>query len=178
MKHAERMVLLNSTEFSRLIAKHGKAIYSFCRKLAKTQADTDDLYQETFLKAMETAGKIDSQKNPKAYLLSIAIGIWQNNRRKYAWRQRIAPTEAYDEDRGEVQQTTEDAVLSRERIQRVQAAVDALDEKYRLPLYLYYTAELSIREIADMMRLPQGTVKSRLYKARSILKTDLEVDGF
>lgn len=54
-------------------------------------------------------------------------------------------------------------------------AVDKLDEKYRIPVFLYYTLEFSIGQIGKIMKLPDGTVKSRLHKARKLLKKELEV---
>ena len=60
----------------------------------------------------------------------------------------------------------------------VRNAVKKMDEKYKLIIYLYYTAELSIEEISKTLSIPLGTVKSRLFKARKIIKKNLEVDGY
>ena len=57
------------------IEKYGKDIYSFCRQLTMSLQEADDLYQDTFLKAMELIPKIDNDQNPKSYLLSIAVHI-------------------------------------------------------------------------------------------------------
>lgn len=168
-------------ELSDLIKEHGKAIYGFCYKLAGNQADTDDLYQETFLKAMEMRHKMDVNQNPKAFLISIAIRLRKNKRRKFAWRQRIAPTaglnEAVDqacvsEDRA----TPEQAVLSDELRQMIQAAADRLDDKLKIPIYMYYTADMTVDEIASALKIPSGTVKSRLYHARKAMRKILEVE--
>lgn len=88
---------MDTADLGELVNLHGKAVYGFCHKLARNKADTDDLYQETFLKAMELRHKIIKDNNPKAFLISIAAGLWKNNRRKYAIRQRIAPTEDFNE---------------------------------------------------------------------------------
>lgn len=71
-------------ELCALIEEHGKAIYNFCLKLTGNPADADDLYQETFLKAMEVRHKMDKNRNPKSLLISIALGIRRNARRKFA----------------------------------------------------------------------------------------------
>lgn len=52
--------------------------------------EADDLYQDTFLKAMEVNDELDFEDNPKSYLLSITLRIWRNRKRKFAWRRRIA----------------------------------------------------------------------------------------
>ncbi|OMD34600.1 RNA polymerase subunit sigma-24 [Paenibacillus odorifer] len=173
---------LEIEELSDLIKLHGKAIYAFCFTLAGNRVDTDDLYQETFLKAMEMRHKMDLNQNPKAFLISIAISLRKNKRRKWAWRQRIAPTADYNEavdlactSDGEVM--PEDALLSQELRHMIHAAADRLNEKLKIPLYLYYTAEMTVDEIASALRISPGTVKSRLFQARKAMKKILEVES-
>ena len=81
---------MTKKELEICIAEYGKDIYSFCRQLTVSLQEADDLYQDTFLKALELIPKIDNNKNPKSYLLSIAVHIWKNKKRKFAWRKRIA----------------------------------------------------------------------------------------
>ncbi len=172
-------------ELKQCIDCYGKEIYGFCRHITGNLQDGEDLYQDTFLKAVELADKIDINQNPKSYLISIAVRLWKNRSRKRAWRQRIAGIGPYDEhteihneeQEGEVQ-TPETEVLISEQNAFVSKCVRELEEKYRLPIYLYYSAELSVKEIAECMKLPQGTVKSRLHKARTIIKEKLEVAGY
>ncbi|UVI28440.1 RNA polymerase sigma factor [Paenibacillus spongiae] len=169
-------------ELSDLIKQHGKAIYGFCYKLAGNKADTDDLYQETFLKAMEVRHKMDANQNPKGFLISIAIQLRKNKRRKFAWRQRIAPVAELNEAVDKAcrpcgEATPEDAVLSHELRGILQAAADRLGDKLKIPLYMHYTAEMSVDEIASALNIPPGTVKSRLYQARKAMKKTLEVES-
>lgn len=169
-------------ELIELVKLHGKSIYGFCYNLTGNKEDTDDLYQETFLKAVELLHKMDASRNPKSYLLSIAIRLHQNHRRKLVWRQKIAPTSELDEAAakfGSLASETmpEDAVLSRELRARIQDAARGLNDKLKLPLYLFYSADMTVEEIASALRIPPGTVKSRLHKARKTLKEALEVDA-
>ena len=75
-----------------VVLLHGKSIYSFCRHLTENAADADDLYQETFLKAVELHWQIDAAQNPKGFLVAVAARLWRNRRRKYAWRPRFPDT--------------------------------------------------------------------------------------
>ena len=86
-------------ELEQCIREYGKEIYSFCKHLTCSRQEADDLYQDTFLKAVELQQKIDWQENPKSFLLSVAVQIWKNRKRKAAWRNRIAPTEVLIEER-------------------------------------------------------------------------------
>ena len=172
---------MNRQELSELIRLHGDAVYNFCCRLTANRPDAEDLYQETFLKATELCHKIDQHGNPKAFLLSIALRLWKDHRRKFARRQRIAPIQALPEDEtqwhfaGSEEIQPEEAAISREQAEAVRRAVEALDNSHRIPLYLYYTAELSIEEISTLLKLPSGTVKSRLYHARKAIQSRLEV---
>lgn len=168
---------MNIDELIELVQLHGKAVYGFCYKLTGNKTDTDDLYQDTFLKALELRHKLDTDRNLKAYLISIAIRLHKNNRRKFFRRQKMAPiAELVEAVHSAASLTPEDVILSVELHTMINNAAQRLGDKLKLPLYMYYTAEMSIEEIASTLGIPQGTVKSRLHKARATMKQMLEVD--
>lgn len=173
---------MTKTELEQCIEEYGKDIYSFCRHLAGCVQEADDLYQDTFLKAWELNKKIEYEKNPKSYLLSIALKLWKNRKRKYAWRMRIAQvlslTETSDIDLEDPdsfpESSIEEQILQKEENELVQKAVEQLPERFKAPVLLYYMEELSVEEIAGLLKIPAGTVKSRLFQARKRLKKELE----
>lgn len=173
------------TELEQCVDDFGKDIYSFCRQITGSTWEGEDLYQDTFMKAVELSEKMDMDQNPKSYLLSIAIRLWKNRRRKFAWRQRIAGMESLDEkmEAKELSYSTggrmpEEEALIREENGFVRKCIAELGEKYRIVVHLYYSAGLSSREIASCLKLPEGTVKSRLHKARIMIKERLEANGY
>ncbi|WP_044478917.1 RNA polymerase sigma factor [Paenibacillus antibioticophila] len=163
-------------ELIELVELHGKAIYGFCYNLTRNKEDADDLYQDTFLKAAELRHKMDMSGNPKAFLISIAIRLHRNSRRKLAWRRKIAHPIQLDEAGGyypgslACNENPEDALLSQELRTMIQKAADQLDDKLKLPLIMYYAVDMTIEEIASTLSIPGGTVKSRLHKARRIMR--------
>ena len=168
-----------------LIDEYGTELFRFCRKLTYSEHDAEELYQDTFLKAMDLNDRIDVNNNPKSYLLSIAVSLWNNKKRKYARRNRIAPTESFDmEESHQIasdDSTPEEALLKKELYATVNKCIDALDEKMRVPILLFYNSQLSVEKIAQIIDVPVGTVKSRLHKARALIKEQMEVygiDGF
>lgn len=170
-------------EISNLVYEFGDGIYSFCLQLARNKEEADELYQETFLKAIEVCEKIDADGNPKSFLLSMAARLWKNRKRKYAWRNRIAGIVSYQDEIEYLEQSSgedsaEDKFLEKETSRILKEAVAELDEKYRLPMYLYYSHYLSLEEIGEVLKIPKGTVKSRLFKARMKVKEILEVNGY
>lgn len=170
---------MTKQELEMCINEYGRDIYSFCRHLAYDPRDADDLYQDTFLTAVEHRDRIDCEDNPKSYLLSIAFRIWKNRKRKFAWRKRIADVrsvaDARDFDRGNPEEVSvEDRILGRERDDMVRRAVEGLPDSLKITVLLYYMEELSTSQIAKIMRIPAGTVLSRLHRARKILREKLE----
>lgn len=170
---------MSQEELERLISAYGKDIYSFCCQITRSRYKADDLYQDTFLKMLEVKDRLDIKGNPKSYLLSVAVNLWRNQARKTAVRQRITGQALSVEEAGlEVpsgEATAEEQMISREERACVRSAVNALPDKYRMPVLLFYMEELKISEIARILKLPQGTVKSRLYKAKKVLEKELEV---
>lgn len=165
-------------ELEQCISFYGKDIYSFCIHLTNSRELADDLYQDTFLEVMKKIEDINSKANPKSYILSIAVRLWKNKQRKAAWRNRIAPT-CSDDSLTEVLVAAEDdlleKVVSKEEYQMLWEAINRLSDHLRIIVLLYYMEELSVAEIAKLLSLPQGTIKSRLFKARKNLEKELEV---
>ncbi len=83
------------------IESYGKSIYSFCLKLTGSRDIADDLYQDTWLFAVKALDALDEERNIKSYLLSVALHLWKNRKRKYSWRKRLVPEEELIEERDE-----------------------------------------------------------------------------
>lgn len=170
---------MTKQELTECIDTYGRDIYSFCRHLTGNAQEADELYQDTWLKVVELLDNIDSAGNVKSYCLSVALNIWKNKKRKYAWRKRIAGTQDYlDEESQEYLRSagvnSEEKVLEEERNRLVWKAVNELQEKLKTVTLLYYMEELDTAQIAEVTNVSVGTVKSRLYHARKLLKKKLE----
>ncbi len=176
------MIDINETEVEKLISEYGGVLYGFCKKLTSCLDEADDLFQQTFLKAFENRLKIKADGSPKSFLVSLATGIWKNNCKKSARHQRIAPTSVINDDELHTIKSNEldalEQLVSNELKHEVNEIVNNLDDKLKLPVIMYYSIEMQLGEIASALNIPQGTVKSRLYKARNIIKKKLEVKGY
>lgn len=173
---------MTTDELRQFITEYGKHLYSFCCNLTGNRMDADDLYQDTILKAVELRHKLDSSGNPKSYLLGIAVRLWKNQRRKFAIRQRILPMVDYEENLVQEAMDTcvqpEGEAIRKETILEVRSKIKQLPEKLQIVIFMYYTAEMSLQEISQALHIPEGTVKSRLYKGRKQLREFLEVCGY
>lgn len=175
---------MTEQEIEICVSQYGKDIYSFCKYLTGNPQEADDLYQDTFLKAVEMKEKIDYEQNSKSYLLSIVLRIWKNKKRKYAWRKRIVDVQSIiDEKDVDINDPTvlslEENLVREEIRESVREAVNKLPDKIRIVVLLFYMEDLSSKQVADVMKIPVGTVLSRLHHARRILRKELEdvLDG-
>ena len=161
-------------DMDRLVDQQGPALYRFCRSLAFSKEDGEDLFQDTFLKAAERPEKL--AEDPRRTLFSTALSLWRSRKRKIARRQRLAPTGPLPDTPLPGGTDPAETVLAREEAARVRAVTAALPERYRLPLVLYYGAEMKINDIATTLSLPVGTVKRRLFTAREMVEKGLAED--
>ena len=160
-----------------LVDMYGDIVYKFCRSLAFSKEEADDLFQETYLKAIENTHKI--KFSPQGFLLSTALYIWKSWKRKHARRNKVAPATHFDDALAVVSDTDVEGEFSRqEELDFVRDVVDALPEKYRVPIILYYNVELDLAEISQALDIPAGTVKSRLHKARKLVEKGLVKNGY
>ena len=173
--------MVNAAEIEKCIDDFGTDIYRFCLKLCADKADTEDLYQQTFLKALETEWTLDWEKNPKALFFSLAHNLWKSDRRKQARRNTIAPCGKFDDEAEAVlhsEESIEEGYLQKELIAEVRQIIQTLPEKFQVPLILFYLSDCPIEQIAAIIKKPPGTVKSRLFKGRILIKKRLEDAGY
>ena len=172
---------MNAREIEKCMVDFGTDIYRFCLKLCTDKTDAEDLYQQTFLKALETKWTIDWGKNPKALFFSLAYNLWKSDRRKQARRNTIAPCSNFDDETETLlhsEERIEEGYLQKELITKVRQIIQTLPEKFQVPLILFYLSDCPIEQIAAIIKKPPGTVKSRLFKGRSLIKKRLEDAGY
>ena len=165
---------------SNLVDTYGDAVYKFCIRLTYSKEDAEDLFQETFLQAFKQISKQSAKDNPKGFLFSTAIYLWKSWKRKYARRNRIAPVSPLcpGDEKAASGMDVEGDFTQKEDIRIVKTLVEALPEKYKIPVILFYNAELGVADIAHTLKLPTGTVKSRLHKARKLIEEGLVKNGY
>lgn len=161
---------------SRLTDEYGPALYRLCRSLAYTREEAEDLFQDTLVKALERADRLEAARQPDKYLCAMALRLWQSRQRKFARRRRIAPMGPLDGAEPEQAPGPEEAYIAREELRRVRALADALPEKLRTITALYYGMDMPVKRIAALLHLPAGTVKSRLHRARTMIEEGLKHD--
>jgi len=158
-------------------------LYSAALRMTRNPADAEDVLQETFLKAYRAYHTFQEGTNLKAWLYRILTNTYINRYRKaqrrptevdlgevedlYLYR-RIGSAESIDASR-----SAEEAVLEGFVETDVKNAVEALPERFRLPVLLADVEGFSYKEIAEILDVPIGTVMSRLHRGRKALQKTL-----
>ena len=152
----------NWREPAELARAYAPAIYRLAYARTGSRADAEDIMQEVFVRLLRTRPDFADRAHARAWLLRVAANC-ANDWFRAPWRRREGPlTDALPapehEDGGVVE------------------AVLALPAKYRTAVHLYYYEELSVAEIAKIMGKSEGAVKSRLFRARALLRDMLKED--
>lgn len=168
---------MNKQLLEHYIEAYGTDIYSFCIRLTQNRELAEELYQDTFL-AMCEKEDWKEEGNVKSYLLGITIKLWQNRKRKFAWRKRIAAEIPLSKEQGleafSADENLEQHMVSKEEQEAVWKAVHKLPEQLRIVILLYYMEDFKVAEIAEKLSLSISNVKSKLMRARRYLKQELE----
>lgn len=138
-------------------------VYRICFSFMKTKTDAEDMVQETFLRMMSSGTEFQSEKHEKAWLIVTASNLCKDALRR-AWRKHTSLDELPEipQDGPEWNPVLE--------------AILALPADQKTAVYMYYYEGYTSAEIAKAMRCRQGTIRSRLSRARQALKKDLGGD--
>lgn len=166
------------SRFEREAMPHLDAAYRFARSLTRDVAEADDLVQETFVKALAAFDTYEDGTNCKAWLFRILRNTFINQVR--ARRHEVVVDEVPAGIGGlsswadaPAFRDPEAAALLAATREQVEAALDALPPDFRAAVVLSDVEGLTYKEIADVMGTPIGTVMSRLYRGRRLMREHL-----
>jgi RNA polymerase sigma factor (sigma-70 family) len=170
----------NEAAYSLLLRRHKDAIYRMIVRIVRNQEEARDLVQETFMKAFGSLSSYKCQYRFTTWLYKIAA----NSCIDYLRKRRLVsvsldqPLETKDgEVTIEVADWTynpEQDLTSRQKSLSIDAAIDSLPRKYREVILYRHKQDKSYEEIAQILSIPVGTVKARIFRARELLKKKLK----
>lgn len=152
---------MDKEEFTRAVLEYESTLYRVAKSMLGSEADCADAAQNALLRAWEKQHTLRDTAYFKTWLTRILINECRAMLRQ---RARYAPLE----------EEAAEGEIAPERDSGLYEAVMGLDVKYRVPFVLYYIEGFRTREIASMLKLPEGTVKTRLRRAREILREELK----
>lgn len=159
------MTLTNASELERWMRDYGPSLKRTCYLYLKDTALAEDAAQETFVKAWRSFSTFRGDCSEKTWLMRIAVNICRDMLRS-AWFRRM--------DRRVTPEELPLTAPSKDEQPQLAEAIMALAPKYREVIILYYYQGLDTREMALALRISANTVKSRLFRARRLLREQLE----
>lgn len=140
--------------------RHVDMVYRVCYSFMKNQTDAEDMVQETFLRLLSNQKKFTDERHEKAWLIVTASNLCKDTLKKW-WR-----TNENIDDYPDLPQKTNGSSA-------VMEAILSLSDDYKTAVYMYYYEGYSTAEIAQFLRCPDATVRSRLARARKQLQAML-----
>ena len=147
-----------------LARQYAPAVYRLAYAKTGSRYDAEDVMQEVFLRLLQARPTFSNHAHAKAWLLRVTSNCVSNLFR-LPWRRREDPLRE------------EMAALETPEAGSVTEAVLSLPARYRIPIHLYYYEGYSVAEIAGIVGKSEGTVKSRLFRARNLLRDKLKEEG-
>lgn len=159
-----------------LYLRYSQIILNYLYKMIPERTAAEDLTGETFFRVWRKAALFDANKGSfKTWLFRMASRLALNRMKKESRREKLAAQVPLgDRDVADCSQSPVDAARCSENFVRVHKALDCLNEKDRAVLVLRHFQGLGEQEVAQVLRIPRGTVKSRTYYAVRRLKVALE----
>jgi len=169
---------LSAEGFDEIVRQHQQRVYRVIFLLLKDADAADTLTQECFLRAFEKRATFRGECALATWLLRIAVNLVRDhakNRRQSFWRRLVGLQDEASSDRAAPnlaasEPSPERALLAREKLQEVWAAVDSLAPQQQTVFLLRFAEEMSLAEIAAVLRVKVGTVKAQLFRATSKVK--------
>ncbi len=176
----DRKSKLAEERFDKEFFPHLEALHNFAFHLTYNEEDADDLVQETFLKAFRFIDKYEEGTNAKAWLFKILKNAYINQYRKESKKPiqvDYAESTVYkEEEEGQYSSYFDlrEEIFDNMMGDEVSTAMNSLPEDFRSVIWLCDIEGFSYEEIAKIIEIPIGTVRSRLFRARNMLKDKLK----
>ena len=154
---------MQQEEAARLVERHSQAVYRLAYARTGNREDAEDVTQETFLRLVRSGPRFRDEAHCRAWLLRVAANCAGDLHRTF-WKKHTRPLEEADHLPAP-EQTEEDGVLEQ---------VLSLPGEYRTVVHLYYYEGLSVAEIAGILGKREGAIRTRLCRARAMLRQRLE----
>lgn len=148
-----------------LIEKYRNNLYVMAFSVCKNTQDAEDVVQDTFIQYWSQKKEFESEQHIRAWLIRVAINKAKNKNNTF-FRRNALPLEDY----------MQMLVFESEESSGLFEAVMNLPEKYRIVIHLFYYEDYSVNEIANILKLTQNNVKTRLSRGRGLLRNTLKED--
>lgn len=163
-------VALTLSDLERLVHQHGRRLRNFIRRRVSNAADVEDLMQDTYLETLRCLDRYRGAARPETWMFGIALNLVRNHYKRAAHRLLLENEEIIEQHEQGTAQDPLDILERHQVFGRVSRAMDRLPEDSIMVLKLVVDERLTYEQAADRLHIPVGTVRSRLSRARAVLK--------
>lgn len=163
----------DTNAFSSLVDKYQNLIFHVVKRVVPEQMDAEDISQEVFVKVYRSIGSFKYQSKLSTWIAKTAYLTALNHVKKN--KRRL--TEDYPEDvigLKSDQDSPEEQLSKKNTSEYLNKLIEQLPEQYRIVVTLFHLEEFSVEEINETTGMPEGTIKSYLYRARKMLKDKIK----
>lgn len=159
-----------------LHTEYGRYLYHLCLKLTRNKEEAEDLMQDVWVKVVRSSDRMDGVDRMKAWLTTICMNTFRDRYRKDVRRSKYVMNQPDTLDIPLLDLVPSSSPLPGEIVEKqdlraaVRSKIDELDTIYKTTIEYFYVNQYSLIEIAEMMQVSIGTVKSRLFRAKKYLK--------
>lgn len=171
----ERYLEGNVDAVDMLIDKYKNSLYRLCYHLTRDKYEADDLFQDTWMKLFSNIHKYKAN-NFKGFLFKICINTYKDFYRKKKRNAKTAYLESAIDEVPTTGYSVEKHIEEKETKVKLMDCVNKLKDNYRIPIILHYFHDCKYEKIADIMKIPIGTVKSRISTAKDNIRKSMEVE--
>lgn len=159
---------MNEADYEQAVNSLYEGLYRFAYSLGGNEDDASELTQETFARLLVKGGQLRDPSRVKAWLFTTLYRMY------LGWKRRETALPHYEiaSVEGELPPVTPEMVDKLEN-EAVSEALQEVEERYRVPLALYYFENYSYAEIAEMLEIPIGTLMSRLSRGKEMMRKSL-----
>jgi len=161
----------NNDIIENLISLYGNDVLRIATAYTHNASVSEDIFQEVFIKVACNINKFENRSSEKTWIIRITINTCKDYL-KSSWNKKVIPMENIEA--GNITHS-EDTLLKEEKASLIIQEILKLPLKYKEVLLLYYYQDLSTSNIAKILTLPEASVRTRLRRARDIIKDKLKI---
>lgn len=148
-----------------LAAMYQDNLFAVAFNICQNTQDAEDVIQDTFVQYYTTKKEFDSEEHIRAWLIRVAVNKAKNVTRTFWRRNKVS-----------IEDSMETLTFETPESENLFETVMQLPEKYRIVIHLYYYEDYAVSEIADILKLSESNVKTRLSRGRGMLRKALKED--
>ena len=150
----------NETYIKEIIEKHSDMVYRIALTRSGSIENAEDIFQEVFVKFSEKLPEFKNSEHEKAWFIRVTINL-SKNLKNSAWNKKVV-------------NLSEEIPFEAKEESDVFSVISELPQNYRTVIYLAYYEGYKVKEIAELMKKREGTIKTWLFRAREMLKEKIE----